>query len=104
MQTIISNTSNLTNAEATADIFLLAYQALPAESQQIISNRIRMNEFWENRPGSELARLQDVAPLENIDDLSSGFWPTDDSIDEMLDAIRSWREASITSIAHSEDA
>lgn len=91
MQTIILNTLNLTNAEATADIFLLAYQALPVESQQIISNRIRMNEFWESKSIDELARVQDVAPLENIDNLSSGFWPMDESIDEMCEAMRSWR-------------
>lgn len=97
MQTTVSAIPDLAKAEATADIFLLAYRSLPLEAQRIVSNRIRLNEFWENKELSELARLQQVSPLENIDDLDTDFWPADDSIEEMLETIRSWRDAGVTS-------
>ena len=97
MQTDISVTLDLAEVEATANIFLIAYRALPQEARQIISNQIRMGEFWEDKHVSELARLQGVTTVENIDNLRTDFWPTDDSIDEMLEAVRSWRDASLTS-------
>ena len=55
-----------------------------------------MNEFWKDTPISELARLQGVTSIESIDDLRTDFWPADESIDEMLEIIQSWRDLDET--------
>lgn len=46
------------------------------------------HDFWENRSISELAQFQAVTPIKNIDELCTGAWPADESLEEFLTTIR----------------
>ena len=46
--------------------------------------------FWANLPAEELARRQNVLPLQSLADLT-GDWPPEDSIDEFLRLVREVR-------------
>jgi hypothetical protein len=50
------------------------------------------HDFWSNDSVHELAQSQEVAPIENIDELCVEAWPVDESTDEFLTTIRSWRK------------
>lgn len=45
--------------------------------------------FWELPSLDELAEERGVEPVERLEDLVSGFWPEDESVDEFLAAIES---------------
>lgn len=49
------------------------------------------SEFWESRTVDELAHAQCVNPVKEIEDLSVGFWPENESIDEFIITVRQWR-------------
>lgn len=44
-----------------------------------------------------LAREQGVKPITDISELAGDFWPEDESVDEFIAAVRSWRDAPPTS-------
>lgn len=46
--------------------------------------------LWANLSAEELARRQNVRPIQSLDDLA-GDWPSDDSIDDFLQMIREVR-------------
>lgn len=45
--------------------------------------------FWDLATLDELAEEQGVEPVERLEDLVSGFWPEDESVDDFLAAIES---------------
>jgi hypothetical protein len=45
--------------------------------------------FWELPTLEELADEQGIEPVERLEDLVSGFWPDDESVDDFLAAIES---------------
>lgn len=49
-----------------------------------------VDSFWANLSAEELARRQNVQPIQSLDDLA-GDWPSDDSIDDFLQMIREVR-------------
>jgi hypothetical protein len=40
---------------------------------------------------AEIAREQGVEPIRDLSSLRADFWPEDESVDEMVEAIRKWR-------------
>ena len=45
--------------------------------------------FWDLPTLDELTEEQGIEPVERLEDLASGFWPEDESVDEFLAAIES---------------
>lgn len=45
--------------------------------------------FWDMPTLDELAEEQGIEPVERLEDLVSGFWPEDESVDDFLAAIES---------------
>lgn len=47
--------------------------------------------FFETETLEQLAERQGVAPVADFDSLRGDFWPEDESVDDLIAAIRVWR-------------
>ena len=72
-------------------VFLDEPVALPAGQVMITVEAALEATFWQGRTVTELAEAQGVKPLETLDELTSDFWPEDESIDDFIETTYQWR-------------
>lgn len=75
---------------------LILDEPLPALSGRVQITIEPLPDFWQGATLAELARMQNVQPVQQLEDLWGDFWPEDESIDDFVATIRRWRHEPTT--------